>query len=602
MFVDRADKKNLEMACSLSRDVPRTVAGDPVRLRQVLLNLVSNAIKFTETGEVVVSALVQEQSETHTLVRFEVRDSGVGIPADRLDRLFRSFSQVDASTTRKFGGTGLGLAICHRLAELFGGQIGVHSFEGKGSTFWFTARLEMRAQILPVTRETVVDLRGKRVLAVDDNSTNREILQAQLSSWRLRADIADGAQQAMTMLQKAAESGEPYHFAILDMHMPKTDGIQLASQIKSDPATRDVILISLSSISDHLKPAQMGKVGFAACLTKPALPSELYNAIIDSLSAHEQPGVLNSSHTLTEQVDDSSINGLRILLAEDNEVNRLVASELLAHAGCHCTMVVNGREAVEEALRNEYDAILMDCQMPEMDGFAATRAIRDAEAASEPLRHRSIIALTANAIKGDREQCLAAGMDGYVTKPIDPPQLFSAIHSMLSPERREQIGSQQAIERERPLQVRQEPAATPSAAPTEMPHSLPIDLASLQKRCMGSRRIAAKALSKFDSTTEQDVRALFEGVQRGDAKAVAASAHKIKGAAANVSAEAVRGVASEIEHLAAADSLAQSQACLDRLRDEMSRFREYLSVALADLTSPDLPVIPQSAKPVASEK
>jgi Amt family ammonium transporter len=444
---------------------------------------------------------------------------------------------------------------------------------------------------------------------VDDNSTNREIIQAQLSSWRLRADIADGAQAAMTMLRQAADSGEPYHFAILDMHMPKTDGIQLASQIKADPATKDVILISLSSISDQMRPGQLAKAGFAACLTKPALPSELYNAIVDTLSAHEQPGQFRAPRESSERAQDASINGLRILLAEDNEVNRLVASELLGQAGCHCTMVVNGREAVEEALRNVYDAILMDCQMPEMDGFAATKAIRDAEVGSQPSQHRCIIALTANAIKGDREECLAAGMDGYVTKPIDPSQLFSTIRSLLPEERRRQLAEQSALQPQVPQeQASQEPTAEPLPKVDESPSlapssraALPVDLESLQKRCMGSRRIAAKALSKFDTTVSHDLQVLFEGAEKGDAKAVAASAHKIKGAAANISADAVRHVAGELERLAAADELAQSQEFIERLRDETNRFREYLATALTELAGPSESASPKAALSAGSK-
>ena len=243
----------------------------PVRLRQVILNLISNAIKFTERGEVVVDAALQSQTATHAIVKFSVKDSGIGIPKDRLDRLFKSFSQVDASTTRKFGGTGLGLAISQRIVEMMGGQIGVESEVGKGSTFWFTVRLLRQTNTTPSpAAKPRVDPRGLRALAVDDNMTNREILHAQLQSWSLRADVADSAPQAMEMLQKAAGEGQPYRFAILDMHMPKVDGIQLARQIKADPAMRDVILISLSSISAPPSPSAMSGLCFSACLTKPA--------------------------------------------------------------------------------------------------------------------------------------------------------------------------------------------------------------------------------------------------------------------------------------------------------------------------------------------
>jgi signal transduction histidine kinase/DNA-binding response OmpR family regulator len=604
MLGDRAEKKKIELACGMGQGVPQFANGDAVRLRQVLVNLVSNALKFTERGEVVVGAELQNQTDECAIVKFTVRDSGIGIPRDRLDRLFKSFSQVDTSTTRKFGGTGLGLAISQRIVELMGGTIGVESEEGKGSTFWFTARLGQRKNMQLSGRDSRVDPRGLRALIVDDSHINREILQAQLKSWALNPDAADSALRAMEMLRGAAQSGQPYRFAILDMHMPNVDGMQLARQIKSDPTTRDVILISLSSLSDQMRPAAMGRLGFSACLTKPALPSQLYNAIIDSLAATDsvvahalalaaeqaidqlssQPAVQPSDQPLdpplalpeylpAPEVQAPQLPGVRVLLAEDNEINRLVASELLQQTGCLCTIVVNGREAVEEALRNPHDVILMDCQMPEMDGFEATRAIRDAES-KDPLRpHRAIIALTANAIKGDREQCLAQGMDGYVTKPIDPIELIQTIRLFLPAERSGGV---------KPTLDRQVQASIPPA-PADPAGGPPVDVVSLQQRCLGNRKIAAKALSKFDSIMSVDVRSLTDSVQRGDAKAVAASAHKIKGAAANVSAGALRRIAADLEALARADELAQTQSAIEQLHHEMERFRQYLSTALSQL-------------------
>jgi signal transduction histidine kinase/DNA-binding response OmpR family regulator len=582
MLGERAEKKRIELICGLGEGVPRIVSGDPVRLRQVIVNLMTNAIKFTDSGEVVLDvvldAMLEEQTDSHAIVKFSVRDSGIGIPKDRLDRLFKSFSQVDASTTRKFGGTGLGLAISQRLVEMMGGRIGVESHEGKGSTFWFTARFEKRPQVLSTRREFSMDLRGLRALAVDDNATNREILQAQLASWSLRAEVADGAARAMQLLREAAGRGEPYRFAILDMHMPDTDGVQLAREIKADPATRDVVLISLSSICDTMKPNELTDLGFAASLTKPALPSQLYNAIVESL-ASTKPGDRAADRSEATETSIPRLTGVKILLAEDNEVNRMVASELLEQAGCICTMVVNGREALDEGLRQDYDAILMDCQMPELDGFEATRAIRDAEKAAGGSRHRTIIALTANAIKGDRELCLAAGMDGYVTKPIDPVELMRTIRSFLSARRAIEVQEQSAAAGFAAIlnnDGKESAAPAADAAP-------PVDLDSLQRRCMGNRKLAAKALSKFDSSMTLEMSALVESVRRGDAKSVAASAHKIKGAAANVSAGSVRQIVAELEQLAKSDELAQTESCLEQLDREVIRFREYLSTALADL-------------------
>jgi signal transduction histidine kinase/DNA-binding response OmpR family regulator/HPt (histidine-containing phosphotransfer) domain-containing protein len=573
MLGEHAEKKHLELVCNLGAHVPQVVNGDPARLRQVIANLISNAVKFTQHGEVVLETSMESETETHTMVRFNVRDTGMGIPRDRLNRLFKSFSQIDTSTTRKFGGTGLGLAISQRLVQLMGGTIGVESREGKGSTFWFTVKLQKRTQLVAPRRELSVDLRGMRVLAVDDNQTNREILHAQLKSWSLRPDIAASADQAMELLLSAAERGEPYRFAILDIQMPDKDGLQLAKEIKANDATENVVLISLSSISTALMPQQLSEIGFAASLTKPALPSQLYNAIVDSL-ATRLPGGIGLLDTPTKDTSIPRLNGVRILLAEDNEVNRLVASELLQQAGCICTMVVNGREAVEAALGNEFDAILMDCQMPELDGFEATSRIRIAEKGTSPAIHRSIIALTANAIKGDREKCLAAGMDGYVTKPIDPLELLRTIRAALPAARLAQIPASSP-------QQAATTAVTAAAPPADA--KVPIDLATLSKRCMGNRKLAAKALNKFETSIGADIAVMVERFQAGDAKAAAASAHKLKGAAANVSAEEVRRIAADLEQLARGDDLSQSQKSLDDLDRELARFREYLSTALGEL-------------------
>jgi signal transduction histidine kinase/DNA-binding response OmpR family regulator/HPt (histidine-containing phosphotransfer) domain-containing protein len=652
MLGERAEQKGLELLCGVGTGVPKVVNGDPMRLRQVILNLMSNAIKFTETGEVVVDAVLESQTHSHAVVRFSVRDSGIGIPRHRLDRLFKSFSQVDASTTRKFGGTGLGLAISQRIAEMMGGQIGVESEEGKGATFWFTARFARRTVPLSSRREVRIDPRGLRALVVDDNMTNREILHSQLQSWSMRPDVAEDAESAMKMLIAAAEADQPYRFAILDMHMPRVDGLQLARQIKAHGAMSDIILISLSSMSSPVGPRTMTEIGFSACLSKPALPSQLYDAIVNSLSASDEPVRLPAAN-----VEATELPGVRILLAEDNEVNRLVASELLQSVGCICAIAVNGREAVDQALAASHDVILMDCQMPEVDGFEATKMIRDAERADAASPHRTIIALTANAIKGDREKCLAAGMDGYVTKPIDPGELFRTIAQSIGPERLAQraaeacapvasadlcavaadsgqatfpgAGAAASLE---PAPLPKPPLGQPvaelesgnsktmrssageppraevkavrdggdlaaaagtlvnTAAVVEQPAGAPavsespIDLASLTKRCMGNRKIAAKALGKFDNSVPQDVTLLDESIRRKDAKAAAAAAHKLKGAAANLSAEGIRRISAELESLAKADAFSQAEASLSQLHAEVERFRSYVATALAELT------------------
>jgi signal transduction histidine kinase/CheY-like chemotaxis protein/HPt (histidine-containing phosphotransfer) domain-containing protein len=586
---DRAQKKGIELLCRVNPQVPRIVGGDPVRLRQVILNLVSNAVKFTEKGEVVIDARVDSQDDQATQVRISVSDSGIGIPKNRLDRLFKSFSQVDASTTRKFGGTGLGLAISQRIVEMMQGTIGVFSEDGKGSTFWFTVKLARRSQATALRKESSADPRGLRVLAVDDNQTNREILQSQLASWSLRADIAVDAEQAVGMLKTASQSGDPYRFAILDMHMPKTDGMELASTIKNNPLTSDVILISLSSISDQIKREQMNEHGFAACLTKPVLPSQLYDTIVTSLAENEED---HASAEVPRQ-PGSRLDGVRVLLAEDNEVNRLVATELLELIGCQVQVAVNGKEAVDKALAGTFDIMLMDCQMPILDGFEATRKIRDTEAADGNHQHRKIIALTANAIKGDRELCIAAGMDEYLTKPIEPADLLKTIHLLLPAKRAAEV---KAAERSADNTTDKSVDASAPTAPAEPPKPAgppPVDIQTLTLRCVNNRKLAAKALRMFDAGIDRDLAALTKSIHDANPRAVAASAHKIKGAAANVSAESVRQMAAELEKMGRSAALDQTQLTLDQLNYEVAELRRYLDTALQQLLPAEPPKLPK---------
>ncbi|HEX4052637.1 MAG TPA: response regulator [Tepidisphaeraceae bacterium] len=565
MLGERAQKKNLELICGIDPRVPRWVNGDAMRFGQVLMNLISNAVKFTERGEVVVNVALHEEQESQAVIKVEVRDTGCGIPRDRLDRLFKSFSQVDTSTTRKFGGTGLGLAISQRIAEMMGGQMGVESEEGKGSTFWFTACLRKRVST-PSTDPASVDLRGMRVLVVDDNNVNREILHVQLAGWLLRPDEACGAQQAIEMLQRAAEAGDAYRVAILDMHMPGADAGQFARQIKSDPRTRAVILIGLSPIGDPVKEQELNRFGFAACLNKPVLPSSLYDTIVRTV-ASEARGDRCPPIAEQESANSLPLTGLKVLLAEDNEINEMVAVEILSRSGGAVTVVRNGLEAVEAAMRGGFDVVLMDCQMPKMDGLEATRLIRKHESESNRTVHVPIIALTANAIKGDRELCLAAGMDGYVSKPIEAAEVVATIQSVARPGR-----PRAAV-----------PAAQDSASPTSPDNSAPIDFGSLRRRCMGNRRLAAKALETFAGAIGKYVEDLAQNLRQGDAKSAAAVAHKIKGAAGNVSAPQVLRIAAQLEEMSKGDAVSQTEPVLAELQVEIERVRQFVSTSLQDL-------------------
>jgi len=434
MLAQKVHQKGLDVACLVHPDVPTWMQGDPGRLRQILLNLVSNAVKFTEKGEVVVRVSLDEENDTHATVQFAVTDTGIGIPADHLNRLFKSFSQADASTTRKYGGTGLGLAISKRLCEMMDGEMGVESEDGKGSTFWFTAVLEKQPQRQEALQVLPADILGKRILVVDDNATNRELLSAYLESWGCQFHAASGAQEALCMLRQAVDTGKPFDLVILDHMMPEMDGEALGRAIKTDPALKETVLVMLTSWGRRGDAARMKEIGFSAYLTKPVKHSQLFDCLVTVLG--EEPGrakedkkpPLVTRHSLAE-----AKRRVRILLVEDNIVNQKLATRLLEKMGYRSDAVGNGREAVEALEMAPYDVVLMDVQMPEMDGYEATRLIRDPQSKVRN-HHVPIIAMTANAMKGDRERCLGAGMDDYISKPIQPQKLIEVMETFVPTE------------------------------------------------------------------------------------------------------------------------------------------------------------------------
>jgi signal transduction histidine kinase/DNA-binding response OmpR family regulator len=431
MLAQKVHEKGLDVACLVHPDVPSWMQGDPGRLRQILLNLVSNAVKFTEKGEVVVRVSLDGENDTQATVRFAVTDTGIGIPRNRLNRLFKSFSQADASTTRKYGGTGLGLAISKRLCEMMGGEIGVESEEGKGSTFWFTAVLEKQPERQEALLVLPADILGKRILVVDDNATNREVLSAYLGSWDCQCHVASGAQEALCMLREAVETEAPFHLVILDHMMPEMDGEALGRAIKADPTLKDTPLVMLTSWGRRGDAARVKEIGFSAYLTKPVKHSQLFDCLVTVLgegsgrAKQDKKPPLVTRHTLAE-----AKRRVRILLVEDNIVNQKLTMRLLEKMGYRSDTVGNGKEAVEALEMDTYDVVLMDVQMPEMDGYEATRVIRNPQ--SKVRNHDvPIIAMTANAMKGDRERCLEAGMDDYLSKPIQPQKLLEVMKTFL---------------------------------------------------------------------------------------------------------------------------------------------------------------------------
>ena len=427
----RAQQKGLELACDISHDVPDYVVGDPGRLRQVIVNLVGNAIKFTSHGEVVVTVRPEPEIgpigpigpiSDQARLRFEVRDTGIGIPPDKLASVFQPFEQGDRSTTRRYGGTGLGLAISSQLVELMGGRIQAQSTMGKGSTFSFTVRLETPSAP-PVEVEPVqppVSLAGMRVLAVDDHATNRRILEDVLTGWKMRPTVCSTADEAFAEAQRGLSAGDPYPLVLLDAHMPDVDGFMLARQFQQAPQL-GAVLVMLTSAGQVEDVVHCRELGIEAYLLKPIKQSDLLATLLTALDASRRQ-VRQPVESASPSTDGRS---LRVLLAEDNVVNQKLGLRLLEKRGHAVVVVNNGREALEALARERFDVVLMDVQMPEMDGLEATAAIRQQEQATG--RHLPILAMTAHAMKGDREVCLKAGMDGYVAKPIQPRELYDAI-------------------------------------------------------------------------------------------------------------------------------------------------------------------------------
>jgi CheY-like chemotaxis protein len=420
----------LELTVQIDEGLPRLVKGDAGRIRQILLNLAGNAIKFTIKGEVSLKISVIETGESGTRVRCEVRDTGIGIPADRLPSLFTAFMQVDSSTTRRFGGTGLGLSIVRRLVEMMGGETGAESVEGAGSLFWFTAHFAPVIDSLQPLYLAPASLKGQRVLVVDDNTTNRKVLMGQLLLCGVNPVSANSADEALTLMRQAGNAGRPYDAALLDHLMPDCDGAELGRIIIRDESIKSTRLILLTSSGQRGDGQLFADIGFAGYLLKPVTQRDLTECLILALantahSWHLQSQPMITRHALRAQRIRS---GNHILLAEDNPVNQKVAVRLLEKLDYRVDVVADGRTAVAAWQAGTYDLILMDCQMPQMDGYAATREIRKLE---ESKRHIPIVALTAHAMKGDEEKCRSAGMDGYLTKPIDRVKLDACLNRLL---------------------------------------------------------------------------------------------------------------------------------------------------------------------------
>ena len=574
----RAYDKGLEFNCLIRDDVPVLLRGDARRLRQILINLAGNAVKFTEDGEVAVVAELVSQTERNVVLRISVQDTGIGIPKDHQGALFDAFTQADGSTTRKYGGTGLGLAICKQLAELMSGEIGVMSVEGEGTTFWVTGLFEKQEgdeSLEDFVEEDMLDeMSDARILIVDDNEINRLLIGGSLDRWGLRHDEVDDGLAAVDLLVAADAAGDAYRVALVDATIQGLDGVEVVSRIRHEPKLAKTHLIVMNCIGNVEEIEKMRDQGVSSNLLKPVKRSALFGclaAVLTEQNAEEIGVVAWSESDSTEKKREC---GTRILLAEDNFVNQQVAQGILDKLGYEVDVVDNGRQAVRAVGRTFYDLVLMDCQMPEMDGYAAARWIRERERSTfgEELSskevpghnaslHIPIIAMTANAMKGDRERCIAAGMDDYLVKPIRPEAVSKALDKWLPKETADGSGD--------PL---------PKAA---MSSCCIFDYADLRRRAMDDDALVNSILEAFLEDMPKQLQVLKECFETGDVMGALRQLHTIKGAAANVGGEAFRVAVCEWEDRGKAGDVAAMKAGTGELEAEYASLKKMIDKEVA---------------------
>ena len=581
MLALRAQEKGLEFICAVAPDVPSSLRGDPGRLRQVLTNLTGNSVKFTSQGEIAVRASLVSETDKEVMIRFSVKDTGIGIPADKQKTLFKKFIQADPSTTRKYGGTGLGLAISKQLAEVMGGETGVESTEGQGSEFWFTARFARQA----VDEHPIISpagIRGVHVLVVDDNTTCRDVLTIQLAAWGVRPEEAPSGSMALQALHLAREAGDPFLVAIVDMQMPGMDGATLAQIIKADEKLKETRLVLCSSLAQRGTARRMQEMGFVGYLTKPVRHREIVDCLSAVLAGAAAVQPIVTRHTIREM----RLGVVRILLAEDNITNQQVAVGILKKLGLRADAVANGAEAIKALETLPYDLVLMDVLMPEMDGLEATRQIRNPQSAVR--NHQiPIIAMTANAMQGDREKCMEAGMNDYVSKPISPNALAEALDKFLPKEKDEgnKVLNAECLGLSKTISpIREFGDDKTGALGDDKKHSalstqhsespLIFDKAGMMVRMMDDENLARVVIGGFLQDLPRLIEALRGDLESGDVLRTERQAHTIKGASANVGGEALRAVAFEMEKAARAGDLKSVMARLPELEHQVARLKD----------------------------
>jgi CheY-like chemotaxis protein/nitrogen-specific signal transduction histidine kinase/HPt (histidine-containing phosphotransfer) domain-containing protein len=560
-----AAAKRLELVVDVAGDVPERVLGDPGRIRQALANLVSNAIKFTAAGEVSIQ-VSRERGPVDDLVRFSVRDTGIGLTPAQQAKLFRPFAQADASTARQYGGTGLGLSIVKRLAELMSGEVGVKSAAKAGSTFWFTARLPRCAREVVEAAPPPAPAEGRRVLVVDDNDTNRRVIAELLAGADYDVETAPSAIEALTVLQRAAEGGQPFQAVLTDHRMPGIDGIELARRIRAEPGVAETRLVLYSSIDDRSSRKQLRALGFAGHLSKPMRRAELLATMERVLShaALEFTQRLRSIVTRDVIVEDHQRRGRTVLLVEDNATNRRVAELFLERAGCEVVLAADGREALEALAKRRVDLVLMDVQMPVMDGLEATQRIRGEIPGGARL---PVVGLTASALKEQVEACRAAGMDDVIAKPLERERL-EAMLERYAP----------AIGTRTGRHVIHPPAERAAAAREAPGEGGEISVARFREVTGGDAVLARGLVETFEHSAGESCGAIEPAIDAGDFAGAQRAAHTLAGASANMGAVRLEAVAAAMEHAAARqDAVA--------LKSLVGAARKRFEAALAELRS-----------------
>jgi signal transduction histidine kinase/CheY-like chemotaxis protein/HPt (histidine-containing phosphotransfer) domain-containing protein len=588
-FGDQAYRKGIELSCNIEADVPDSVTGDSIRFRQVMFNLISNAIKFTDNGQIVVHVRNFEDRPDETLIEFSVTDTGVGIHSAEKKSIFDAFAQLDGSITRKYGGTGLGLAISKQLVEMMRGKIGVESEPWKGSTFWFVLPLK-KEQHKEQSPSVCPDLSDSRVLIIDDNETSREILHKQLLAWGMSNDTAETASKALEMLRADALQGKPYDLAITDMNMPGMNGLELARAIKADPIIRNVHTIMLTSIGLYFDKQDTNDAGIEACLNRPVRQSQLYECIASVLKpSRSAPANKSLECQRSEEIHDHY--DCHALLAEDNPVNQIVGQTILESLGCNVELVSNGLEAVEALSKNSYDIVFMDCQMPEMDGYRATRFIRERETAQQPEDNgRSsrvpIVALTAHALTGDREKCLSSGMDDYVPKPFGKEQLRAVLHKWVDGKKAKvMVSSSDKKEMSYASSRANTESFEDSGAKTEqLPSQSVIDgkvlenIRALQED--GEEDLLKKIITIFLNDSPERLRELRKAVTSGDAPSINRIAHTLKSSCANLGAMNLSSHFKAMEDMGRKNSIENTPELLSQIETEFKEVEAALKSEL----------------------